>query len=181
MPGITSPLLFGKFQELCPQEDQNPQMTDYAGTSFTNIIYTKSATFPSSRISLFLSGGLYNCTGHRYSPQLSRPTTVRLPFDIRIPAVPPSSEPGKCPPLPKGYVDLERTTLQEKTSARLFLSCVPPPKLAECTQRSTRDEAARNRSMPCVDRTQTKAQWERRISETLAELREARRELFWKG
>jgi hypothetical protein len=35
---------------LCPQEDQNPQMTDYAGTSFTNIIYTKSASSPSSKI-----------------------------------------------------------------------------------------------------------------------------------
>jgi len=32
-------------------EDQNPQIPSYADTSFTNIIYTKSSTLPSSKIS----------------------------------------------------------------------------------------------------------------------------------
>jgi len=31
-------------------EDQNPQIPSYADTSFTNIIYTKSSTLPSSKI-----------------------------------------------------------------------------------------------------------------------------------
>jgi len=35
---------------LRPLEDQNQQMPDRAGTSFTNIIYTILPTFPSRKI-----------------------------------------------------------------------------------------------------------------------------------
>ena len=40
-----------KLQELHPQEDQNPQIPDCAGTSFINVIYTRLVTFPSRKIS----------------------------------------------------------------------------------------------------------------------------------
>jgi len=39
-----------------------PQMPDYAGTSFTNIIYTKLSTFPSRKIS-GLWVGIYSWCG----------------------------------------------------------------------------------------------------------------------
>ena len=37
-----------KIVEFHTSEDQNPQMLVYAGVNFTNFIYTKSTTFPSS-------------------------------------------------------------------------------------------------------------------------------------
>jgi len=43
------PPLFVKLRKIRARDRQNPQMLSYADTSFTYIIYTKTAPFPSRK------------------------------------------------------------------------------------------------------------------------------------